>query len=513
MADLLLTNANVITMDPARPRAESVAIESGRITAVGLAETSQTIIKAEKPAIDLAGKTILPGFMDAHLHFRALAESLMTLDVSPAAGIRSLSDIKHTIHSYAQNLAPHEWIRAGGYNEIYLAEGRDPTRFDLDEACSTHPVKLTHRSGHMHVLNSLGLQLAGITNETPEPPGGIIERDLETGLPNGQLFQMSDFLSGRIPPLDTKALEKGAGLANLELLSNGITSFQDASSRNDRERFNQFDQWIAQGNLACRVTMMPGLNFFKEYQETGLPVISAGHRLAIGCVKIVLDETTGRLNPSREELNELVFSVHKAGNRVAVHAIEESAIEAACAAIELALKKVPRQDHRHRIEHCSICPPRLAERLAAAGVLVVTNPAFIYFSGDRYLRTVEKAQLPDLYPINTLQHSGVRVAAGSDAPIAGLSPLTGIYAASTRRADNGKPVNLKQKITVFEALQMYTHWAAVSAFEETDKGSISKGKLADLVVLSDDPTNVPADEIQDIRVEMTIINGKIAWSR
>jgi predicted amidohydrolase YtcJ len=517
MADLLLTNANVMTMDPSCPRAGSVAIKSGRILAVGEANDPasgpEKFINGRTRVIDVTGRTVLPGFMDAHLHFRALAESLVTLDLSPGAGIRSISDIKQKIKAHSRDLAPDEWVRAGGFNEIYLEEGRDPTRFDLDQACSTHPVKLTHRSGHAHVLNTLGLQLAGITNETPEPPGGIIERDLETGLPNGQLYQMGDFLSARIPPLDNEALGKGVRLANLELISNGITSFQDASSRNDLERLGQFDQWIAGNDLMCRVNMMLGLNYFYEYQEAGTPVLSAANRLTAGCVKIVLDETTGQLNPSQEELNELVFSVHSAGAQVAVHAIEELAIEAACAALELALEKVPRKGHRHRIEHCSICPRRLAERLAASGIVVVTNPAFIYFSGDRYLRTVEKTQLPDLYPISTLQNAGVRVAAGSDAPIARVSPLTGVYAAATRLADNGKLVNRHEKIAVSEALRMYTDYAAFSAFEEADKGSVSEGKLADLVVLSDDPTTVPVDEVKDIRVEMTIINGEIAWSR
>ncbi|MEE9518353.1 MAG: amidohydrolase [Candidatus Adiutricales bacterium] len=513
MADLLLTNGNVMTMDPSRLRAGSVAIRSNRILAAGEADELAIFKTSHTQVIDLAGKTVLPGFIDAHLHFRALAEKLVTLDLSPNAGIRSISDIKEKIQAHSQNFPKGEWIRAGGYNEIYLAEERDPTRFDLDQACSTHPVKLTHRSGHAHVLNSLGLKLVGITNETPEPVGGIIERDLETGLPTGLLHQMGDFLASRVPPLNKKELEEGVRRASLELISNGITSFHDASSRNNLDRLRQFDKWITGNELFCRVNMMLGLEGFEEYQKNGLPFLKAGNRLKIGGVKIVLDETTGRLNPSREELNEIVWSIHSARKQAVIHAIEAPAIEAACAAIENALKKLPRPDHRHRVEHCSVCPRGLAERLASIGVIVATNPAFIYFSGDRYLRTVEKAQLPDLYPISTLQKAKVRVAAGSDAPISGISPLTGIYAAAARMADNGKLVNPGEKIAVPEAIRMYTYYAALSAFEETHTGSITLGKLADLVVLSHDPTSIPVEEIKDIHVEMTIWDGKIVWSR
>jgi predicted amidohydrolase YtcJ len=209
----------------------------------------------------------------------------------------------------------------------------------------------------------------------------------------------------------------------------------------------------------------------------------------------------------------MVFRIHQSGFQACLHAVEEKAVEAACSAIEYALRKFPKPDHRHRIEHCSVCPPSLARRLAALGIMVVTQPSFIYYSGDRYLQTVPAEEIKHLYPIRTLLKSGVKVAASSDCPIAPANPLMGIYAASSRMTETGEAVLSEEKITPEEALRMYGEYAARATFDERMKGSISLGKLADLVVLNGDPTTVPIDEIKDIKVEMTILNGEIVWEK
>ncbi|MBC8463369.1 MAG: amidohydrolase family protein, partial [Deltaproteobacteria bacterium] len=236
-------------------------------------------------------------------------------------------------------------------------------------------------------------------------------------------------------------------------------------------------------------------------------------QLCPGAVKIILDETTGQLHPPQSELNTLVLEIHRAGLQAAIHAIEEPAVESACNAIEFALQKVPKPDHRHRIEHCSICSPSLAKRIASSGIMVVTQPPFIYYNGDRYLETVSNHQQQHLYPIGTLLKKGVTVAASSDSPIVAPDPLIGIYAAVSRRSKAGKKVLLKERINPLDALQMYTTNAAKATFDETKKGSITPGKLADLVVLNGDPIKLPADEIKDLEVEMTILDGKIVWDK
>ena len=259
--------------------------------------------------------------------------------------------------------------------------------------------------------------------------------------------------------------------------------------------------------------MMLGVEGFRKNPRRDFSTRLDESQLRLGGVKILLDETTGRLFPSQEELNQLVLGVHKSGLQVILHALEETTIEPACSAIESALFRFPRAHHRHRIEHCAVCPPSLSRRLASLGIMVVTQPSFIFYHGDRYLRTVPKGQLKHLYPLATLMRNGVRVAGSSDCPIVPPGPLIGIYSAVSRKAETGEVILPKEKITPFEALQMYTEYAAGVNFEEKIKGSITAGKLADLVILNGDPTRVSTSEIKDIEVEMTIIDGKVVWSK
>jgi len=259
--------------------------------------------------------------------------------------------------------------------------------------------------------------------------------------------------------------------------------------------------------------MMLGVKGFKDYRGSDASVKEGENNLPIGGVKIIMDQTTGRLNPTQRELNELVSAVHQSGFQAVIHAIEEASIEAACTAIKFALQKSPRSEHRHRIEHCSVCPPHLSKRLASLGIMVVTQPSFIYSNGDRYLETVPRLQLRHLYPIATLMENGVQVAGSSDCPIGPANPLIGIYSAISRRSETGKAVLVKEAIAPLDALRMYTDYAARTTFEEKIKGSITPGKLADLVVLSGDPTTLPTDEIKKIQVEVTVLNGEVVWDK
>jgi len=511
--DLIFTNANIITLDPAHPQAELVAIQRGKVLSVGHNRELKRFRYDNSKVIDCRGKTIVPGFIDAHLHLPSFAESLVTMNLGPRNNVRAISDIQNKIRQLSRESPPGTWIRGGGYNEFYLREKRHPTRWDLDLASSIHPIKLTHRTGHAHVLNSLALKLTGISKETSDPDGGLIDRDIMTGEPTGLLYGMGGFLSKSLPPLDNHRLEHGVRLANRELLSLGITSIQDASPRNDMERWEMFQRWKAQGYLKPRVCMMIGVKGFRDYRRSDFSAKVGEKCLRIGGVKIILDETTGRLNPTQRELNELVFAIHQSGLQAVIHAIEETSIEAACAAIEYALKKSPRSDPRHRIEHCSVCPPPLSKRLDSLGIMVVTQPSFIYFNGDRYLQTVPRLQLRHLYPIATLMENGVQVAGSSDCPIGPANPLTGIYSAISRMSETGKAILIKEGITPLDALRMYTDYAARTTFEEKVKGSITPGKLADLIVLSGDPAKAPANEIKDIQVEMTVLNGEVVWDK
>lgn len=511
--NLILLNANIITLDPLNPRAQLVAIGNGKILGIGHNEDLVNLKSGEPEIIDCKGKTIVPGFIDAHMHLTSFAESLVTLSLEPRNNIRSIADVQTRISQLSEKQPPGTWIRCGGYNEFHLAEKRHPNRWDLDRASSLHPIKLTHRTAHAHVLNSLALTLAGISKETPDPEGGIIDRDLKTGEPSGLLYAMGDYLAKVIPPLNEHELTRGIEMASGELISLGITSVQDASARNDRERWERFERWKSQGRLVPRVSMLLGVKGFVDYRRSDFTPKRDKTDLRIDGIKIILDETTGRLNPTQGELNDLVLAIHRLGLQAVTHAIEETAIEAACTAVEYALRRSPRRDHRHRIEHCSVCPPPLAKRVASLGAIVVTQPSFIYYSGNRYLKTVPNLQLKHLYPVRTLIENGVHVAGSSDCPVVPPNPLIGIYSAISRMSETGKTISKREGITPLDALRLYTEYAARATFEGKTKGSITPGKLADLVVLSADPTAAPADEVKDIRVEMTVLNGKVVWDR
>ncbi len=512
MSDLLLYNANVITMDPSFPRAQSIAIQDGKISAVSESKFKNKSLNRKTVIINCKGKTVLPGWIDSHLHFYGLAETLVTLNVDSRNHIHSISDIQSLIRRASQNLPLGTWIRGKGYHEFYLIEKRHPTRWDLDAATSVHPIKLTHRSGHAHVLNSLALSLVGISKYTPDPPGGMIDRDLRTGEPTGILYGMSDHLSKLIPPVEQNQLELGVQLANQKLLSSGVTSIQDTTSHNNRERWEIFWSWKERNLLQPRVRMLLGRDGFDDYKNHPFPSYRERQELSVGGVKIIIHEVVGQVTPDQEELNELVLHIHQSGFQAVLHAVEEPTIEAACLAIEYALKRFPRPDHRHRIEHCAICPPPLAKRLASLGIVVVTQPSFLFYHGERYLRTVPESGLKHLYPLSTLIKNGVKVAGSSDSPVSPVNPLIGIYSSISRRAENGELVLPEEGISPLEAISLFTDKAAEASFEEKDKGSITPGKLADLIILNGDPTTAPLDEIKDFKVEMTILAGQVVWT-
>lgn len=509
-AQLILYNANVITMDRQRPQAGLVAIRGESILAVGGSDELDEFRGPKTRLIDCQGKTVVPGFNDSHCHLFASIGRLRDVDCSPSS-VSSIAEIKALLRQRARETPPGTWIRAKGYNEFYLAEKRHPMRQDLDEAAPNHPVWLSHRSLHACVLNSLALSLAGITRETGDPRGGLIERDLATGEPSGLLFEMNSLIGKRVPPPAHDELKQGMRLVNRLCLSLGITSVQDATSSNDLSRWQILHRFKDRGDLSLRVYMMLGIDAWDDFRRRGMAPGYGDSGLRLGAAKIVLDETAGGLHPPQEELNRQVLHIHRVGFQVALHAIEESTVEAAIIALEYALNYAPRADHRHRVEHCSVCPPHLMRRLRDIQAVVVTQPPFLYYSGERYLAEVPPSQLEWLYRIRSFVENDLSPAASSDCPVVPNNPLVGIYAAVTRKAETGQVVLAEECVSPAQALAMYTTAGAYASFEEKEKGSLSAGKLADLVILSGDPTQVPAEEIKEIQVETTILGGKIAW--
>ena len=510
-ADLILKNANVVTLDLEQPTAGLVAVKGDRILLVADSEDLESVRGIKTRIIDCQGKTLVPGFNDAHCHVFSHIRKLLSIDLSPAS-VSSISDIKAAVSRKARSTPPGQWITGTDYNDFYLAEKRHPHRSDIDEVAPDHPVVLSHRSLHACVLNSLALSLAGVTRETPEPPGGLIDRDLDTGEPTGILFEMLGYIREKVmPPLSEAQLNQGITLANQHYLSQGITSLQEATVVNSLSQWQKFRRFKDTGQMKSRIYLMPGAEMVSDFKEAGLTFRSGDSQLRLGGAKIILSEATGQLYPPQPELNQQVFNAHRAGFQLAIHAVQQSTVAAALTALEYAHSQFPQAGRRHRIEHCSECPPPLLERLIKLQAVVVTQPPFLYYSGERYLAMVPADMLPWLYRFKSFLNSGLIVAASSDSPVVPDNPLIGVYAAVTRQAESGQPLSAEERISASQALVMYTVNAAYASFEEDVKGSISPGKLADMVLLSDDPTKVPPEQIRDITVEMTIIGGEVVW--
>ncbi|MFC1885814.1 amidohydrolase [Thermodesulfobacteriota bacterium] len=509
MTDLILYNATILSSPKPSPDQKLIVIENGVIKDVNTNEALNRLKKKTHQVVDCSGMTVIPGLIDAHIHLHAFAESLISLNLRPENRIFSISDIQAEIRSVSQTLSPGTWIRGKGCHEFDLKEKRLPTRHDLDTAAPDHPVKLTHRSGHAHILNSPALKQVGITIETPDPPEGLIDRDIPSGEPNGVLFEMGEWLSKKVPSPDKKEMTLGMKQAGRQLVSMGITSVQDVSVHNDIERWREFRRWIKEGIVLPRISMFMGTSAFTKHPDIDFHTSDDVKRLGIVGVKIILDNTTGKRFPAQPDLDDIVLAVHRKGGQVAIHAIESSDIESACRAIAYAQQTVGRPDPRHRIEHGSVCRPKLAEKIASLGISVTTQPPFVYYNGDRYLNTVPADQIDHLYPVRTLLKNGVTVAGSSDCPVVSANPFIGMYAAMTRMTTGGNRLSPRQRITLSQAFKMYTKSAAVAVFEESIKGSISPGMLADLVVIEGDFARFNAEELKATVPVMTILGGKI----
>lgn len=521
-ADLILANARVLNTARApwhlRSLPSAVAIKGDKILAAGGREVVRDYSGAMTRVIDCQHGAILHGFNDAHCHIVAYAASLLHLDVSHRA-VSSIEEIKSLVRSRTGKLLPGEWITGSGYDEFNLREKRHPLRLDLDEAAPDHPVRLIHRTGYACVLNSSALRLMNITVNTVEPEDGYIDRD-QHGEPNGLLFGMKDYLEAKLEPELQKAgeIEKGLSLANKKFLGWGITSLQDATLSNDLKRWFFFEKIKNEGILTSRITFMPGYRNFAEFRSRGFkPGQSAGspekgsYQLRLGPVKIVVNMTRGKLYPEQEELDRLVLGIHRAGFQLALHSLEVETLESEMKALTTALREYPRKNHRHRIEHCSLCPTHMLGLLKDIEAIVVSQPAFLYYNGDRYLSFVPQEQKPWLYRLGSFHRAGIRVAFSSDSPVAEPDPLMGLYASVVRLTAHGDDILPLELVTLPEAMQMYTYNSAYASFEEKIKGSIEAGKLADLVLLKPNPLEVGLKSLKDVKVLLTIVGGKIVY--
>lgn len=530
---LALTNGNVITVDERNPRAQAVYIVGERIAKVGSDDEIGGLIDEATDVIDLDGRTVVPGFVDCHAHPMGYGQSLMNVNCCTPP-MRSIEDIVEAVRKAVEEKGEGEWILGRGYDDFKVAEKRHPNRWDLDRAAPDNPVIITRLCGHISAVNSFALELAGITKDTKDTEGGEIDRDPETGEPTGVLRGGARApIRGLIPPPDLEKLKRGIELAADEFLARGVTSVSDAGVR-DPITMKAYQAAVRDG-LPIRVNLMMSRDVLDHLSGLGLETGFGDERLRIGAVKMVFDGSfsgrtaamfepfkdtpgnTGILYTSQEELDEGVLASHEAGFQVGVHAIGDRAISGVLDAYEAALKRLPKQDHRLRIEHCGINSPEIVSRIRSLGVIPVPQPIFLWGEGESYRAGLDGERADWAYPVKTWMDEGITVALSSDCPATSgeelISPLLGIHVAVNRKTDAGNDIGPAQKIGVEKAIGAYTLNGAFATFEEDAKGSIEPGKLADLAVLSEDPTEVAPGKIKDVGVEMTIVGGRIAYRK
>jgi predicted amidohydrolase YtcJ len=521
--DLILINGIIRTLNPSLPLVEAIAVSKGRIIALGSTNDIQVYRQAGTRVFNLERETVLPGFIDAHQHLVYMGLSFQQIDAS-ADSVSDIGEIIDLVRQKARMLQPGTWIEGHGYNDARLKERRNLTRADLDIGTTTHPVFLTRMCGHVMTLNSRALEEAGIDSNTPDPPGGVIDRDSTTGEPTGILRENAMTLLRKVVPSPSdlnlkKAILDGA-IVNLK---KGITSVWEPSIEPNHLRVYQ--EMAEKGELPIRVTMAHK-KVLRSGEEVPLPRPFRSPRLSLVAIKLFQDggfgaataalsepysnqpDSEGILIWPQAKLNQWAKSIHQNALRISIHAIGDRAITSALNAIQYAQGVSPRNDMRHRIEHCGLPLLPLPRRLAELNVVPVVQPSFLWYDGNVYLDRVGNERSHYLYPIRTLLDHGLQVAGSSDGPvIPDISPLLGIYAAVARTSRDGTPVGPKQAISIEEAIQLFTTGAAYALGEEEIKGSLEPGKVADLIVLGEDPMSVPLKQIPDIPIKRVFVDG------
>lgn len=525
--DLILLNGNILTVDEDFYRAEAVAIKDGIILRVGDNREVKPLAGKGTKIIDLRGKAVLPGFNDAHCHMWMFGVQLSQINCrSPPT--KSIAEILEKIGRRVKRTPPGRWIVGWGYDDTKLAEKRHPNRWDLDKVSPKNPVALRRTCGHTMVVNTRALEIVGYGKETPQPEGGEIEKDPNSGEPTGILRETAMSPVNDITrAYSVEEIEEAIKLACQHGLREGLTSYQEAGLLTNA--IKAYQRLHAREELPVRVYMMVSSDILDGILEAGITTGFGDDWLRVGPIKVMMDggmggktaalyepyegtkDNVGIIYMSQEKLDSLVKRAHDAGFQIAIHAIGDRAIDVSLNALERAIKENPREDHRHRIEHCGLSTPPLTGRLRRLGVLPAGQPPFLYNIGDSFNTNLGPKRIKWTYPFKTWFEEGLRPSGSSDRPVVLGAPLLGIWAAVNRETEAGVVLAPEEGVTPEQAIRMYTINAAYASFEEGVKGSIEPGKLADLVVLSDDPTRVPPQKIRDIKVLKTIVAGRVAY--
>lgn len=535
-ADLILYNGKIVTVDDAFSIREAIVIKDGRILAVGGNELRNRYPGAR--AIDLRGRTVIPGFHDTHIHLGGHSRRYIDLNDTT-----SLAQLKQQVSEKAKELGAGEWITGSGWDEYHFKEQKKPLRGDLDTAAPNNPVVLTRAGGHSSVGNSKALQMADINKATPDPPRGLIERAAD-GQPNGIIRERSDLFT-RLVPKDKPADVRESLLRNVrDQLKLGITSVIEAGSSVDPNVVGSYAEWeLLYQNHATelpRASVQVGYpspagqakDGAAKLKEFGKKTGDGNDRLRVGSIGEMAADGgftgptawsledykgqpgfRGRAFFTPEQIHANIEEGHKLGWQFGIHAIGDAAIAMTVDALDQVLQKYPRNDHRHYLCHFTVLPPeRTMQTMAKDKILIAQQPNFTYNLEGRYVETLEGNRLATNNSITTpVKKYGLFMAFGSDnLPI---GPFVGLYAAVTRKGESGKVYGPGEAVSIKEALTMYTRNGAFLTREEKIKGTLEAGKVADMVVLPEDLLSIAPEKILNMKVDMTIVGGKILYER
>ena len=525
--DLIILSARIFTGDLKRPWAEAIGIKDNRIVALGANREVKDALKSRRTTIlEMPGRLITPGLVDGHCHFGFLGRSLLTVDLSNQS---SLKACRERIRDFAVNCEPDEWIIGTGWNHYQWDEPREPTLDELDDITPLNPAFMVRACGHTVWVNSIALARAGITRQTPDPPGGRIERDPVSGKPNGLLKEARRLIERAIPsptPEDWKKAILAAQEASLRVGLTAVHSMETLS------QWNALKSLEEEGKLQIRVHQsIQGYELEKAVQA-GLTPGSGSHRLWIGHVKLYADGSLGAgtallHEPYSDEpsnsglavstLEDLYDSIRQAygqGFDVAIHAIGDKAVSQGLEAIRRARMECPGA-RRDRLEHVQLLRTDDIRLFKDLGIVASVQPVFLPTDWT----VAERRWGPSRcrsggYAWKTLLDSGIKTQFGSDAPVEPNNPLFGLHAAVSRQNQQGEPDGgwyPDQRLDLTEGIRGFTQTAAWTSRKEDRLGSLTPGKLADLTIFAQDLYEVPVQEWPDVQVEMTIIDGEIEY--
>jgi len=531
-ADLILFNGKIITNNAAFQIVEAMAVRDEKIVAVGSNAEIKKLAGPQTKRIDLQGRTVIPGLIDSHTHALNWARSVIRdeLDLSYPK-VSKMEDVTKAIVERAAKIKPGEWIMGTSWDDAKLAERRYITRRDLDAVSASNPVYLLHVSGHLAAVNTAALKLAGVTAETPDPQGGVIEKDSQ-GQPTGILKDTAMGLVDRVLPAQTREDSiKAIAYLSQAAAQVGLTTIHDIALF--PEDFSVYQEAYRRGLLKIRVHMAPLVNRLQDVERIKAMGVHTGFgdaHLKFGPIKIFSDggmgartiaiypppvqnepQNFGLLLWKSEDLEKTQQQLAALGWQLATHAIGDRAIDQVLDSYAKVAQLYPGRDLRNRVIHCGVATPAIQKRLKALNVLVDDNPPFIYWIGS-WFEKYGPERVRWSYPAKSYFDNGIMLSGGSDVYVTPISPWWGIWAAVVRREQkSGQVLVPEERITVRQALQMYTLNGAYAGFEEKIKGSLEVGKLADFVVLDRNLLEVPSDELKDVKVLATFVGGQAIY--